>query len=444
MTSLIDLRKIVENRNYAESEFLQAIDNMFISLDVFLKKNPSFLQNGILERIVEPERQIMFRVPWVDDCGVTHVNRGYRVQFNSALGPYKGGLRFHPTVNLSIMKFLAFEQTFKNALTGITLGGAKGGSDFNPCGKSDHEIMNFCQSFMNELYRHIGPNTDIPAGDIGVGAKEIGYLFGQYKKIKNDFTGAMTGKSLTWGGALGRKEATGYGLCYFLDIMLQDHNINLKGKKIIISGSGNVAIYAAEKAIELGAVVVAMSDSKGSIYCDNGINLDHIKEIKFMNKEPIHTYISYDKNTLYQENPHSIWSFPCDIALACATQNEIDKEDAMQLIKNHVIAVCEGANMPCTPEAIVAFKKHHVLFAPGKASNAGGVAVSGIEMSQNATFIPWDFDVVDQKLKRIMEDIYMNVKNTAMLYGHPDDFELGANIAGFIKVATAMMEQGNI
>ncbi len=441
MSVLDTIKQQVITRNANDQEFLQAVEEVFTSLEMVVQKHPEYIEQGIFERIVEPERQIMFRVPWVDDQGNVQVNRGYRVEFNSAIGPYKGGLRFHPSVNASIIKFLGFEQCFKNALTGLPMGGGKGGSDFDPKGKSDGEIMRFCQSFMSELYRHIGPNTDVPAGDIGVGAREIGYLFGQYKRLKNEFTGTLTGKGLSWGGSLVRKEATGYGLCYFTQAMLQDKGLSFQGKRVVISGSGNVAIYAAQKATQLGGRVIAMSDSAGYIYDEEGIQLETIQQIKEIRRARIKEYVQSHPKAQYVEG-ESIWNIPCDIALPCATQNELQEEDAKQLINHGVIAVCEGANMPCTPEAIHLFQANHVLYAPGKASNAGGVAVSGLEMTQNSLRLSWTFEEVDKQLQDIMYQIYRTVSQTAKAYGVEDNFMAGANIAGFIKVADAMLAQG--
>lgn len=443
MKTLEQLKQTIIKRNPNDEEFLQAVDEVLQSLSLVLDKHPEFLNDGILERIVEPERQLIFRVPWVDDQGNVQVNRGYRVEFNSALGPYKGGLRFHPSVNISIIKFLGFEQIFKNALTGLAMGGGKGGSDFDPKGKSDQEIMHFCQSFMTELSRYIGPDTDVPAGDIGVGAREIGYLFGQYKRIRNAFHGVLTGKGLTWGGSLVRTQATGYGLCYFTEAMLQDHNLSMKGKKVIISGSGNVAIYAAEKAQQLGAHVIAMSDSSGYIIDEQGIDLTLLKDIKEVRRERIHVYAQEKTNASFHQNG-SIWQVDCDIALPCATQNELTKEDALVLVSHHVLAVAEGANMPTTPEAIEILQTNGVLYAPGKASNAGGVATSGLEMAQNAARLSWSFEEVDQRLQKIMQDIYAQVSKTAKEYGKEGNYVVGANIAGFLKVAKAMQEQGVI
>lgn len=428
-------------RNPNDKEFIQAVSEVFASLEPVAAKHPEYLENGIFERIVEPERQILFRVPWVDDQGKVQVNRGYRVEFNSAIGPYKGGLRFHPSVNISIIKFLGFEQIFKNALTTLPMGGGKGGSDFNPKGKSDGEIMRFCQSFMSELYRHIGANTDVPAGDIGVGAREIGYLFGQYKRLRNEFSGTLTGKGLAWGGSLVRTQATGYGLCYFTQAMLEEHGTSFQDKTIVISGSGNVAIYACEKAMQLGGKVVAMSDSTGYIYDPQGIRLDVVKEIKEVRRGRIREYADIVSSAQYQEGK-GIWSIPCDLALPCATQNELNEADALQLAEHGVLAVCEGANMPCTPEAIEVFAKRGILYAPGKASNAGGVATSGLEMSQNSLRLSWSFEEVDARLQTIMQNIFQTVSKTAKEYGMEHNYMAGANIAGFIKVAESMLAQG--
>ena len=433
----------VEKRNPGEPEFIQAVKEVLESIEPMLAARPDIVEAGIIERLVEPERLITFRVAWVDDNGEVQVNRGYRVQFNSAIGPYKGGLRLHPSVNVSIIKFLGFEQTFKNSLTGLPMGGAKGGSDFDPKGKSDGEIMRFCQSFMTELYRHIGPDTDVPAGDIGVGAREIGYLFGQYKKIRNEFTGVLTGKSLNAGGSLARTEATGYGLCYFTEEMLHDAGTSFTGKRVVISGSGNVAIYAAEKATTLGATVIAMSDSSGYIVDENGVDLALIKEIKEVKRGRIREYADAKGAAVkYVPVCREIWTVPCDIALPCATQNELDAEGAKALVKNGVFAVAEGANMPSTPEAIEIFREAKVLFAPAKASNAGGVATSGLEMSQNSIRLSWTFEEVDEKLHGIMKNIYKNASAAAEKYGHKGDLVVGANIAGFQKVAEAMLWQG--
>ena len=433
----------VEKRNPGEPEFIQAVKEVLESIEPMLAVRPDLVEAGIVERLVEPERFVTFRVAWVNDAGEVCVNRGYRVQFNSAIGPYKGGLRLHPSVNASIIKFLGFEQTFKNSLTGLPMGGAKGGSDFDPKGKSDGEIMRFCQAFMTELYRHIGPDTDVPAGDIGVGGREIGYLFGQYKKIRNEFTGVLTGKSLNAGGSLARTEATGYGLCYFTDEMLRDAGTSFEGKKVVISGSGNVAIYAAEKATTLGATVIAMSDSSGYIVDEKGVDLALIKEIKEVKRGRISEYAAAKgAEVKYVPACREIWTVPCDIALPCATQNELDANGARALVANGVIAVAEGANMPSTPEAIEIFKANKILFAPAKASNAGGVATSGLEMSQNSLRLSWTFEEVDEKLHGIMKNIYKNASAAAEKYGHKGDLVVGANISGFQKVAEAMLWQG--
>ncbi len=430
-------------RNGGEPEFLQAVREVLESLEPVVAQDPRIEQNGVIERLVEPERQIQFRVSWVDDEGKVRVNRGYRVQFNSAIGPYKGGLRLHPSVNASVIKFLGFEQIFKNSLTGLPIGGGKGGSDFDPKGKSDAEVMRFCQSFMTELSKHIGADTDVPAGDIGVGGREIGYLFGQYKRLRNEFTGVLTGKGLTYGGSLARTEATGYGLCYFTEEMLkcmkQD---SFAGKRVVISGSGNVAIYATEKATQLGGKVVALSDSNGYIYDENGIDLAVVKQIKEVERGRIKEYAARVQGAKYTEGCRGIWSIPCDIALPCATQNELNGEEAAQLIQNGVIAVAEGANMPSTPEAVAAFQKAGVLFGPAKAANAGGVATSALEMSQNSMRYSWTFEEVDSKLKDIMINIFHNAYNAAEKYGEKDNLVAGANIAGFEKVANAMIAQG--
>ena len=435
--------EMVKDRNPGEVEFHQAVEEVLESLNPVFDKHPEYEENGILERIVEPERQIIFRVPWVDDDGNTHVNRGFRIEFNSALGPYKGGLRFHPSVYTGIVKFLGFEQIFKNALTGRPIGGGKGGSDFDPKGKSDQEVMRFCQSFMTELARHIGDKTDVPAGDIGVGGREIGYLFGQYKRIKNRYeAGVLTGKGLDWGGSLVRTEATGYGLVYILEEMLKDNKISLNDKKVVISGSGNVAIYANEKVTQLGATVVAMSDSSGYLYDENGIDLDLVKEIKEVNRGRIKEYLEEYPEAEYYDNCSDIWSVDCDIALPCATQNEMDAAGAQKLIDNGVIAIGEGANMPLTPEAIKLVKDNDLFYIPGKAANAGGVATSAIEMTQNAMFDEWTFDKVDQELQKIMVGIYKDASAVAAEYGMEGDLVSGANIAGFLKVANAMLDQG--
>lgn len=435
--------KMVKERNPGEVEFHQAVEEVLESLNPVFEKHPEYEENGILERIVEPERQIIFRVPWVDDQGQTQVNRGFRIEFNSALGPYKGGLRFHPSVYTGIVKFLGFEQIFKNALTGRPIGGGKGGSDFDPKGKSNQEVMRFCQSFMTELARHIGDKTDVPAGDIGVGGREIGYLFGQYKRIKNRYeAGVLTGKGLDWGGSLVRTEATGYGLVYILEEMLKDHKISLNDKKVVISGSGNVAIYANEKVTQLGATVVAMSDSSGYLYDETGIDLKLVKEIKEINRGRIKEYLEEHPEAEYFDNCNDIWSVKCDIALPCATQNEMDAEGVQKLIDNGVIAIGEGANMPLTPEAIKIVKDNDLFYIPGKAANAGGVATSAIEMTQNAMFDEWTFDKVDQELQKIMVNIYKDASSVAAEYGMEGDLVAGANIAGFLKVANAMLDQG--
>jgi len=435
------LQKVIE-RNPGEAEFHQAVKEVLETLEPLLNVRRDYRRAGILERIVEPERQIIFRVPWVDDQGKVQVNRGYRVEFNSAIGPYKGGLRFHPSVNLAIIKFLGFEQIFKNSLTGTPIGAGKGGSDFDPKGRSDGEVMRFCQSFMTELYRHIGPNTDVPAGDIGVGSREIGYMFGQYKRIKNTFEGVITGKGLTYGGSLVRKEATGYGLIYLVNEMLEDKHMSFEGATVVISGSGNVAIYAAEKAMELGAKVVTMSDSNGYIYDAQGINLDTVKLIKEVNRGRIKEYAAIHSTAKHYEGCDGIWSIPCDIALPCATQNELNGESAKILVKNGCVAVGEGANMPTSPEAVEIFRENKVLFAPAKAANAGGVATSALEMSQNSLRLSWSFEEVDQKLKDIMVSIYKTISEVAKEYGCEGDLIAGANIAGFIKVADSMLAQG--
>ena len=428
-------------RNAHEPEFLQAVEEVLESLEPVVDADPRYEQQNIIGRMVEPERVVMFRVPWVDDQGKVQVNRGYRVQFNSAIGPYKGGLRFHPTVNLSVIKFLGFEQVFKNSLTTLPMGGGKGGSDFDPKGKSDAEVMRFCQSFMTELYRHIGPDTDVPAGDIGVGAREIGYLFGQYKKIRNEWSGVLTGKGLSYGGSLARTEATGFGLCYFADAQLKDNSQSFQGKRVVISGSGNVAIYANQKATQLGGKVIAMCDSNGYIVDENGIDYKLIQEIKEVKRARIKTYLDYVPSAKYVEGCSGIWTVPCDIALPCATQNELNAESAKALIANGCIGVFEGANMPCTPEAITAIKGAGLMFSPAKASNAGGVATSGLEMSQNSGRISWTFEEVDSKLKNIMEGIYKACADAAEKYGMKGDIQAGANIAGFLKVADAMLWQ---
>lgn len=434
----------VENRNAGEAEFLQAVTEVLESLEPVIEKHPEFESAGLIERLVEPERVIYFRVPWTDDNGKVHVNRGYRVQFNSAIGPYKGGLRFHPSVCQSIIKFLGFEQIFKNSLTGLPIGGGKGGSDFDPKGKSDAEVMRFCQSFMTELAKHIGADTDVPAGDIGVGGREIGFMYGQYKRLRNEFTGVLTGKGLTYGGSLARTEATGYGLCYFTNAMLNDNGKSFKGATVAISGSGNVAIYATEKATELGAKVITLSDSNGYIVDKNGIDLAAVKQIKEVERKRIKEYLTYHPEAEYHEGCKGVWTVPCDIALPCATQNELDGESAKALVSNGCYAVAEGANMPSTPEAVEHFLANGVLFGPAKAANAGGVATSALEMSQNSMRYSWTFEEVDAKLKGIMEDIYEKSSSAAKNYGHTGNYVMGANIAGFLKVAEAMLAHGII
>ena len=429
-------------RDPAEPEFHQAVREVLTSLSPVVDRHPEYITEGVMDSLVEPERTIKFRVPWEDDEGKIHVNRGFRVQFNSAIGPYKGGLRFHPSVNEGIIKFLGFEQTFKNSLTGLPIGGGKGGSDFDPKGKSDAEIMRFCQSFMSELSKYIGPDTDVPAGDIGVGAREIGYMFGQYKRLRNEFTGTLTGKGLAYGGSLARTEATGYGLCYFTDCMLKDAGKSFEGATVVISGSGNVATYACEKATEFGAKVVAMSDSNGYIYDPNGIDLAAIKQIKQVERKRIKVYAESHPEATYTEGCAGIWTIPCDIALPCATQNELNGEAAKTLIANGCFAVAEGANMPSTPDAVDAFQEAGILFAPAKAANAGGVAVSALEMSQNSMRFYWSFEEVDNHLKRIMTDLYKNAANAAAEYGMAGNLVAGANIAGFLKVANAMLAYG--
>ena len=440
---LISVMETVKKRNAAEPEFIQAVTEVLESFEPVVEADPKLEALGVIERIVEPERFIQFRIPWVDDNGKVQVNRGYRVQFNSAIGPYKGGVRFHPSVNSSVIKFLGFEQCFKNSLTGLPMGGGKGGADFDPKGKSDMEIMRFCQNFMNELYRHIGADTDVPAGDIGVGAREVGFMFGQYKKLRNEYTGVFTGKGLSYGGSLARKEATGYGLLYFTEEMLtcmkQD---SVAGKTIVISGSGNVAIYACEKAQELGGKVVALSDSNGYIYDAEGIKLDVVKQIKEVERARISVYADRVPGAVYTAGCKGIWTIPCDIALPCATQNEIDGESAAILVKNGTKVVAEGANMPSTPEAIATFQNAGLLFGPAKAANAGGVATSGLEMSQNSMRYSWTFEEVDAKLKQIMIGIFHNAFDASKKYGKEGDLVAGANIAGFEKIASAMIAQG--
>lgn len=432
----------VEKRNPGEKEFLQAVYEVLESLIPVVEKRPDLVEAGIIDRIVEPERQIIFRVPWVDDNGKVQVNRGFRVQFNSAIGPYKGGIRLHPSVCASVIKFLGFEQIFKNSLTGLPIGGGKGGSDFDPKGKSDGEVMRFCQSFMTELSKHIGADTDVPAGDIGVGAREIGFMYGQYKRLRNEFTGVLTGKGLTYGGSLARTEATGFGLCYFTEAMLKANGKSFDGKTVVISGSGNVAIYATKKATELGGKVVALSDSNGYIYDKNGIDLDCVKQIKEVERKRIKEYLNTHPEAEYHEGCKGIWTVPCDIALPCATQNELDEESAKALVANNCFAVAEGANMPSTPEAIAVFQSNGILFGPAKAANAGGVATSALEMSQNSMRYSWTFDEVDAKLKGIMEGIFEKCDSASKEYGKEGNYVMGANIAGFQKVAEAMMAHG--
>lgn len=432
----------LKEQNPNEPEFHQAATEVLNSLQCAIDANPAYEKAGLLERLVEPERTILFRVPWVDDQGNVHVNKGYRVQFNSAIGPYKGGLRFHPSVNLSILKFLGFEQIFKNSLTGLPIGGGKGGSNFDPKGKSDNEIMRFCQSFMTELYRHIGADTDVPAGDIGVGAREIGFLFGQYKRIRDEHVGVLTGRGLSYGGSLARKEATGYGLVYITEEALKSRGDSLKGKTCVISGSGNVAIYACEKAMELGAKVVAMCDSNGYIYDRNGIRLDVVKQIKEVERGRIKEYADRVKGSEYHEGCKGIWTIPCNVALPCATQNELDEESAKILVKNGVTLVGEGANMPTTLQATHILQEAGVVFLPGKAANAGGVATSALEMAQSSGRLFWSFEEVDAKLRTIMVNIFKNIDAAAKKYGFEGNYVVGANIAGFEKVAEAMMAHG--
>ena len=443
-TRLQEVYSALVANNPGENEFHQAAKEVLESLEPVIKEHPEYTDRALLERIVEPERQIIFRVPWMDDKGEYHVNRGYRVEFSSALGPYKGGLRFHPSVNLGIIKFLGFEQIFKNSLTGLSMGGGKGGSNFDPKGKSDDEIMRFCQSFMTELQRHIGENVDVPAGDIGVGGREIGYMYGQYKRIRNSFdAGVLTGKGINWGGSLVRTEATGYGLVYFAAEMLKDAGTNMDGKKVVVSGAGNVAIYAIEKLQEFGADVITASDSSGYVYDSDGIDLDLLKQVKEVERGRIKDYADKRPNATFVSGG-SIWDVECDVALPCATQNELDGEAAAKLVKNGTKFVAEGANMPCSPDAIDIFNEAGVRFAPGKASNAGGVATSGLEMEQNAARSHWSFDQSDQRLHQIMVNIHHTSIETAEKYGFPDNYMIGANIAGFIKVADSMIDMGVI
>ena len=430
-------------RNPGEKEFLQAVEEVLTSLEPIVERRPDIVKHKIIDRIVEPERTIIFRVSWTDDQGNVQVNRGYRVQYNSAIGPYKGGIRLHPSVNLSIMKFLGFEQIFKNSLTGLPMGGGKGGSDFDPKGKSDAEIMRFCQAFMAELYRHIGADTDVPAGDIGTGAREIGYMFGMYRKLRNEFTGVLTGKKVGAGGSLARTEATGYGLCYFTNEILKAHGDSFEGKTVVISGSGNVATYANQKATQLGGKVVAMSDSSGYIYDPNGIDYKVIKQIKEVKRARISTYLDYVPEATFTPGCSGIWTVKCDIALPCATQNEINLDSANALIANGVKYVCEGANMPCTLDATKAFQDAGIPFGPAKAANAGGVATSGLEMSQNSQRLNWTFEEVDAKLQQIMKNIYAAAADAAAQVDMPGNLVVGANIAGFLKVADAMIWQGD-
>jgi len=432
----------VIKRNPGESEFHQAVKEVLDCLPPVLEKHPEYVKAKILDRVVEPERQVIFRIPWQDDKGQYQVNRGFRIEFNSALGPYKGGIRFHPSVYIGIIKFLGFEQIFKNSLTGLMMGGGKGGSDFDPKGKTDDEVMRFCQSFMSELFRHIGPDTDVPAGDIGVGGREVGFMFGQYKRLRNEFTGVLTGKGLEWGGSLVRTEATGYGLVYIMEQALKAVGKSFDGMTVSVSGAGNVAIYAIEKVQQLGGKVVTASDSNGFIYDPDGIKLDTIKRIKEVERKRIKEYLNYHKKAKYTEGCAGVWNVKCDIALPCATQNELDETGAKTLAKNGCIAVGEGANMPCTPEAADVFHASKIIFVPGKAANAGGVAVSGLEMAQNSQRIPWTFEKADAELKIIMTTIYKNASQAAEEYGQAGNFVAGSNIAGFIKVANSMLAQG--
>ena len=436
------LMERVIKRNPAEPEFHQAVWEVLQSLTPVVNAHPKYVKEGILESLVEPERIIKFRVPWEDDKGEVHINRGFRVQFSSAIGPYKGGLRFHPSVYEGIIKFLAFEQIFKNSLTGLPIGGGKGGSDFDPKGKSDTEVRRFCQSFMSELFKYIGPDTDVPAGDIGVGGREIGYMFGQYKRLSNEFTGVLTGKGLTYGGSLVRTEATGYGLCYFTENMLKDAGKSFDGATVTISGSGNVAIYACEKATQLGGKVVTLSDSNGFIYDKNGIDMACVKQLKEVERKRIREYLVSHPEAEYYDGCAGVWQIPCDIALPSATQNEIDEASAKVLVKNGCYAVAEGSNMSSTPQAVEVFQSAGILYVPGKAANAGGVATSALEMSQNSMRYFWSFEEVDCKLKTIMTDLYRNVSNAAAEYGVPGDFVTGANVAGFLKVADSMLAYG--
>lgn len=445
MTSqyLINIYEEVKAKNGHEKEYLQAVYEVLNSIEPYVNEHPELEEKGIIERFVEPERLIIFRVPWLDDNGKVHVNKGYRVQFNSAIGPYKGGIRLHPSVNASIMKFLGFEQTLKNSLTGLPMGGGKGGCDFDPRGKSDNEIMKFCQSFMTELCKYIGADTDVPAGDIGTGAREIGYMFGQYKRIRNEFTGVLTGKGLSYGGSLGRTSATGHGVCYFTNKMLEKMaNTSFEGKKVIVSGTGNVGLYAVEKAIELGGKVIAINDISGCAYCEDGVDFKLLKEVKETKRLLVKDYAQLDSKCKFTENPKDLWRVKCDIALPCATQNEIDLEDAKALVANGLICLCEGANMPCTLDATNYFIENKIMFGPAKAANAGGVMVSGLEMSQNSMRYSWTFEEVESKLKSQMENIFEEVFACAKHYGNEYDTVLGANISGFKKVSEAMLAQG--
>ena len=448
MTYIHDTIVKLQKTSPAQAEFYQAVEEVLDSLQPILETNEKYKKHAIIERMVEPERQIMFRVPWVDDQGNVQVNKGYRIEFNSALGPYKGGLRFHPSVNAGIIKFLGFEQIFKNALTGLPIGGGKGGANFDPKGKSDGEIMRFCQSFINELYRHIGPTKDVPAGDIGVGAREIGYMFGQYKRLTGNYDGVLTGKSLLWGGSLVRKEATGYGCVYFAQYMLEAKGDTLAGKRCLVSGAGNVAIYTIEKLYQLGAIPVTCSDSSGTVYHETGINLDTLKELKEVRKVRLNEYVAahpeakFIAATDYPADGNAVWRIPAQLAFPCATQNELSEADAKVLIANGVIGISEGANMPSTQEAVEVFLDAKISYGPGKAANAGGVATSQLEMAQNASMQRWSFEEVDEKLKVIMKDIFLNASETAAEFGEPHNLVLGANIAGFRKVADAMIEQG--
>ena len=445
MSYIDNIINAIEKRDPGQPEFIQAAKEVLESLRIIVDQDSAYEKAGLLERLVEPERAIVFRVPWIDDAGKVQVNRGFRVQFNSAIGPYKGGLRFHPSVNLSIIKFLGFEQIFKNSLTGLPMGGGKGGSDFDPKGKSDNEVMRFCQSFMTELYRHIGPDTDVPAGDIGVGGREIGFMYGQYKRIVNRFEGVLTGKGIGWGGSLTRTEATGYGLIYIIEEYLNKIGDSFKGKKVAVSGSGNVAIFAAQKVMSYGATVVSMSDSNGFIYHKDGVNLDTIKEVKLLKRERLTSYTDVHKDAVYSDvSKGRVWDIACDIALPCATQNELLLEDAKKLVANGCKIVGEGANMPTTMDATEYLLGKGAVFFPGKAANAGGVATSGLEMSQNSARLSWSFEEVDAKLKNIMANIFHSIDDAARDCGKPNNFVIGANIAGFKKVAKAMLDQGVI